>query len=61
MDGDTIEVKLRDSSYCPFFSEKAKVQDKRQMIRLINRLEDLGVFLPSRQERDVYKEEWFDD
>ncbi|KKN76054.1 hypothetical protein LCGC14_0374440 [marine sediment metagenome] len=53
-EGDIIEVKLRDSSFVPFFVTKARINDKKDMLRLKEDLRNKGIRFPPDKEQD-----WF--
>lgn len=43
--GEKIEVKLFDTSYSPFFKQKANLNNRKEMKQLMDDLKDKGVNL----------------
>ena len=44
--GDVIEVKLRDVTYEPYFKQIAHINNKKEMLSLMQDLKDKGVRFP---------------
>lgn len=44
--GDILEVKLRDSSFNPYFSRNVRINDKKKIKELVEDLQDKGVNFP---------------
>jgi len=45
--GDTLEVKLLDSSFTPYFKSSAHTSSNKEMEKLLQELKEKGVTFPS--------------